>query len=176
MNLNKLFLIGFMGCGKTTIANALQQQLSNYTFVDTDILIEQINGATIPQLFATKGETFFRQEEFKLIHNLTQNVSSAIIATGGGLPLYNNLMDVINAQGTTIYIKLSNNALANRLLNQAQQRPLIANIDADILPTYIKTLLNEREPTYNKAHITVNGNDTIGKVTEAIITQLKKLA
>jgi shikimate kinase len=176
MNLNKLFLIGFMGCGKTTIANALQQQLSNYTFVDTDILIEQINGASIPQLFATKGEAYFRQEELKLIMHLTQNPQPAIVATGGGLPLHNNLIDEINAQGTTIYIQLSSNALTNRLLNNVQQRPLIASISVDVLPTYVNALLTERALIYDKAHITVDGNDTVANVTQAIITQLKKLA
>lgn len=161
---NRIFIVGFMGCGKTTIADNLQQHLTNYTFVDTDLVIEQINNATITQLFAAKGESFFRNEENKLINTLTTNNTPIIVATGGGLPLHNNLMQTLRANGTVVYLQLSPKILVQRLLTQKKMRPLISNVSNEELLSYITTLLQERAPTYAQAHYTINAEESQNKI------------
>lgn len=170
---NRIFIVGFMGCGKTTVGNELQQRLANYTFVDTDLLIEQMNGVTITQLFASKGEAFFRNEEAKLVAMLIANASPTIVATGGGLPLHNNTMHTLCANGTVIYLKLSPESLTKRLVAQKHTRPLIADVSDELILNYITTLLHERAPTYAKAHYTVNGEMPVNEIVTELIQLLK---
>ncbi len=170
---NRIFIVGFMGSGKTTVANSLQQHLTNYTFVDTDMLIEQMLGTTITQLFASKGETFFRNQEINLVTMLNTNASAVIVATGGGLPLHNNAMQALCTHGTVIYLKLSAQALTARLIAHKHTRPLIANIANDLMLDYITTLLNQREPIYAKAHHTINAEKPITDIVQELILLLK---
>lgn len=142
----KIFLIGFMGCGKTTTGKILAQKL-NYSFFDTDNEISSITGKSISEIFKDKGESYFRELEKLIIQNL-ENKDNCVISCGGGLPCHNNLMNQINRQGISIYLKLSSNRLFERLKNDTNNRPLLNGKKNSEMQKFISDLLNEREYFY----------------------------
>ena len=149
----KIFLIGFMGSGKTTIGRLLAKDLG-FDFIDTDSFIEAQQGITIAEIFALHGEVAFREMEHKLLLDL-QNCNSAVISTGGGMPCHNGNMDVMLACGKAVYLKTSPQALAQRLILSQDERPLIRGKTETELLQYITEQLSKREPVYNRADITI---------------------
>ena len=107
-----VYLIGYMGVGKTTLTKLLAEQL-HLPFYDTDQEIEKKEKRSVSEVFKKDGELHFRMLETEL---LTQFNTKAIIACGGGIPIHNNNMDIINAKGISIYLKASANCLANSVL------------------------------------------------------------
>ena len=118
-----VYLIGFMGAGKTTISNLLANKLQ-VPFYDTDQEIEKNEKRSISDIFKKDGELHFRMLETELLRGISEN---SIIACGGGLPIYNNNMQFINSKGISIYLKSSTNYLFNRLKKEKKSRPLINN-------------------------------------------------
>jgi shikimate kinase len=112
-NLGLIFLIGFMGCGKTTLGRKLASRL-DYEFIDLDDIFEEKVGMTITEYFSAFGEDAFRKLESEVLKQ-TKYPENAVVSTGGGLPCFFDNMDWMNAHGKTIYIKLSPKTLANRL-------------------------------------------------------------
>ena len=149
----KIFLIGFMGSGKTIIGRHLAEQ-TGFDFVDTDRFIEMEQGITVSEIFARHGEAVFRKLEHDLLLKM-QNIEFAVVSTGGGMPCYGNNMDIMRSGGTVTYLKASPQELTRRLLCSYQERPLIKGKTEDELYQYVVEKLNEREPFYNRAHITV---------------------
>ena len=119
MKKNKIILIGFMGCGKSTIAKALAKRL-DYKLIDTDALIEQRLGLSVKEIFAQRGEAFFRAQEKALASELKE-LKNAVIATGGGF--YEALS--ADESALVVYLKASFNYIRARL-NKAglEKRPL----------------------------------------------------
>jgi len=149
MTVTRVFLIGFMGSGKTTVGKMLSHSL-NWRFIDLDQLIEKKEGQSITQIFATKGELAFRQLEHEVLKEVA-DYSNVIISTGGGTPCYHGNMDFINQKGLSIYLESDAETLKNRLLPAKKSRPLIADKSEEELLNFIKEKLSEREPWYNKA-------------------------
>ena len=164
--MSNIYLIGFMGSGKTTIGNALSAIL-NFDFLDTDKEIEKKNLISVKNIFKTKGESFFRNEEAKIIQN-TAKLKDTVIATGGGLPCFNNHIDILNNLGTTIYLSYDIETLYLRLRND-DNRPLINKGNQKELKSYIKNLLSERRKTYNKSKYTILCNNlTVNEILREI--------
>jgi shikimate kinase len=149
--MKQLFLIGFMGSGKTAIGKRLAPIL-NMQFLDMDAYIEEKQQKKISELFAEKGESGFREIERLCLHEIA-NLDNVIISTGGGAPCYFDNMDVMNASGTTIYLKSDPEVLAERLNFCKQNRPLIKDKSLDELRIYVVDKLAEREKWYNQAQI-----------------------
>jgi shikimate kinase len=146
-----VYLIGFMGIGKTTIAKLLAEQLQ-LPFLDTDLEIEKQENKSVSEIFKKEGELHFRMLEAELV---TQLHTKAIIACGGGLAIHNNNMELINSKGISIYLKASANCLYNRLKDDKKSRPLIANITNQELKLYIKKELKNRSHFYELAQYTI---------------------
>lgn len=151
----RIFLIGFMGSGKSTLGSKLAQRIG-YQFMDMDRLIEETAEMSIPNIFNEHGEEVFRKWEHDILHELCLR-EKLVIATGGGAPCHSQLMDVMNANGTTIYIQLSPEALKDRLINSRTERPLIKGKTEPELLEFITLLLDEREKSYGQAELIVNG-------------------
>jgi len=149
----KIFLIGFMGSGKTTIGRRLAQK-TGFDFVDTDRFIEMQQGMTISEIFAQQGEATFREMERNILLDL-QKLDFSVVSTGGGMPCHGENMDVMLAGGKVVYLKTSPQALARRLLHSYTERPLIKGKTDVELQQFILKQLTEREPVYNRAHIVV---------------------
>ncbi|HEY0897299.1 MAG TPA: shikimate kinase [Sphingobacteriaceae bacterium] len=161
-----IFLVGFMGSGKTTLGKRLSRLLG-YAFVDLDKVIESRAGATIPQYFQQHGEGAFRQLERECLQRGLPS-GNAVVATGGGAPCYFDNMDWMNRHGVTVYLMLSPKALASRLKGSAE-RPLISGKSGPELVAFIEEKLAERESYYKKAACWVDGlNLTAEKLAEYI--------
>jgi len=149
----KIFLVGFMGSGKTTIGRHLSEQIG-FDFIDTDRFIEMQQGKTVSEIFAQQGEAVFREMERNILLEIQKN-DYTVVATGGGMPCHKDNIDIMRSCGKVVYLKTSPKTLSWRLLRSHKVRPLINGKTEKELQQYIVEKLNEREPFYNRAHIVV---------------------
>lgn len=157
-----------MGSGKTTLGKKLAQKL-NLPFFDLDQLLEQKYQTTISEIFNQHGETYFRNIETEVLKETLNSHESFVLALGGGTPVYNNNMALINQSGTSVYLKYNAGMLASRLLTAKQQRPLLANKTDEELKTFVQELLVAREPFYLKSNVVVDGkNIGVNEVLEKL--------
>jgi len=167
--MNRIFLIGYMGSGKTTIGKLLATRLG-YSFVDMDAYIEEKQFKTISQIFAEQGEHEFRLLEQKCLHEVAE-YENVIISTGGGAPCFFDNMEFMNSHGLTIYLKLTATELAGRLeAIGVSKRPLLANRKGEELRRFIAEGLSKRESHYEKANYSLSGDidETVEKICELL--------
>jgi len=150
-----IFLVGFMGSGKSTVGRGLAGRLG-YSFIDMDARLEAEHGMTINEIFEKLGEKAFREMENSLLEEMV-SLQDTVISTGGGLPCTGNNMDLINEKGVSIYLRMEPEALLNRLSRGKRRRPLIRDLSRDELETFIREKLREREPVYLRAHHIISG-------------------
>ena len=165
----KIFLIGFMGSGKTTIGKKLAARL-NCSFIDLDHVLQEKAGMTINEYFGVHGEESFRQLESEVLKS-GNFPEDAVISTGGGLPCFFDHMQWMNANGRTVYIKLSPRGLASRLENNKDDRPLLRHKHGEELVKFIEEKLADREPYYNQAHIITEGLSLTAERLEEILRE-----
>jgi shikimate kinase len=152
----KIFLTGFMGCGKSSFGRRLAIQLER-DFVDTDREIERIAGASIAEIFATRGEEWFRELERQVIDELDALGNNTVVALGGGTPCQEGVMEQLREMGTTLYLKMSPERLVGRMGQKGRdKRPKIRGMNDEQLLAYINKVLPEREIFYNKANFVVD--------------------
>ena len=166
----KIFLIGFMAAGKSTIGRALADRLG-FDLVDTDIVIEERMCKPLAEVVATRGEELFRSSESALLDEIIASDSSVniVVACGGGMPCFGDNMAKMLTHGTVIYLQSSEEALFDRLLGDKQHRFLICNKNADELSEYIRTTLALRSRYYCKADLIVANNGTAADCLEDIM-------
>ncbi|NTW25654.1 MAG: shikimate kinase [Lentimicrobium sp.] len=150
-----VFLVGYMGCGKSTAGKKLAKSLG-YHFFDLDEEIEKLTGKNIQQIFSAEGEDAFRILEHSVLVSLS-NRKNIVVATGGGTPCYFDNIKLMKDAGITVYLRMNAESLAKRLLLAKTKRPLIEGITAKELPAFIKEHLSRREDFYNQAKLVVKG-------------------
>lgn len=171
--MKKLVLIGYMGCGKSTISVELSKVL-HIPVVDLDQVIEEKHKMSIQKIFETKGELYFRKIEHQLFSELIQNYETMIISTGGGTPCYfNNHLLLQNQSVFSIYLKGSIDTLYERLkLSEISKRPKLSNLNKSEAKEFIAKHLFERSYFYHFASKVVAINDkSVVQITNEI-TQL----
>lgn len=149
--MKRVVLVGFMGCGKSTLGKKLAKKLE-VPFIDSDKEIEEYFQKSIGELFAEHGESHFRELEREYIDALELR-EDFVLATGGGMPCFANNMDKLNKTGTTFYLNRSPKELAHRLANAKTQRPLVAGLEEEELLEFIEDKLKNREEYYKKANV-----------------------
>ncbi|MFI3330334.1 MAG: shikimate kinase [Rikenellaceae bacterium] len=166
-----VFLIGYMGCGKSTIGKKLSSLLG-WKFVDMDHAIEQEQGMSIAQIFEQKGELAFREMEREWLKKQAVG-ENEIVATGGGVPCFNGNMELINSLGLSVYLKLEATKFTTRIsLRGREKRPLLRGMNDEQLTNFVTEKLKEREPYYEKAKILIDIN---GRSDEYITSHIAEV-
>lgn len=171
MHLMKIYLIGYMGSGKSTVGELLAGQMK-LDFIDFDRYIENEVGKTIADIFETQGEDKFRELEHKYLKKVLSK-DNVVVSLGGGTPCFHNNIELINASGTSVYLEMDVNTLVKRLSKARNKRPLIRDLNDEELKYFIEANLEKRRSVYQKAkYIIQEENKTIEQIIEYIIRLL----
>ena len=154
--MNRIFIIGYMGAGKTTVGKALAKEL-NIEFYDLDWYIEARMRKTVKQIFDEQGEEGFRRIEKNMLHEVGE-FENVIVSCGGGTPCFFNNMEFMNQQGETVYLKATPEVLYGHLKMGKTVRPLLLNKTQEEVQVFIKEQLQKRESFYKKAKHTLDVN------------------
>ena len=165
-NAPNIVLVGFMGAGKSTIGQVLAKRLS-LDFWDSDSRIEELAGVSIPDIFRTHGEKYFRRLEYRVLCDLI-NLQGVVISTGGGAVTNGTLLDNLLSKGLVIHLEASKETILQRLKG-TNNRPMLDHGDLEVR---IDELYRARYPEYSKAHYTVK---TDGKEVESIVEEIVAL-
>lgn len=168
----KIFLIGFMGSGKTTLGQLLADEL-NISFIDLDQQIVQDQGISVSRIFGEKGEDFFRELEASLLRKIVSGETDFVMACGGGTPCFHQNMAYMNRQGITVWLDTPREVLAERLLSSPDQRPLISGLSKEALLLFISERQEQRLEWYSQARLII---DSVNFSINEISTKLKEYA
>ncbi len=155
----RIFLTGYMGCGKSTIGRKVAA-LMGINFIDLDKYIEERNFKSVPVIFAQEGEQAFRMKERQALEEVSQ-FEEIVVGTGGGAPCFFDNMKRMNESGITIYLAPDNETLAYRLLKSKTERPLIAGKSREELEQFISQALEKRAPFYEQSKIVIRGKNDV---------------
>lgn len=150
----KVFLIGFMGSGKSHWGSLLSKRFAIPLF-DLDTVIEEAESLSVAQIFEQKGEEHFRYRERELLEKLIDENADMILSCGGGTPCFFNNISTMRQKGLVVWLNTSLDVLLQRLLKQKFSRPLIREINDDELADYITRKLASRRIYYSQAHLVV---------------------
>lgn len=160
----KIFLIGFMGSGKSLIGRHLAKRLG-LSFLDLDDFLEKGEKKSIREIFAESGEDEFRKLE-KIYLNKTSDLRNHIVATGGGTPCFFENMEWMKANGLTIFLNVNPEILCERLQKESEHRPLlIGNSDKELLK-FIESKLNFRLQFYKQAEVTCQADKGFAEIID----------
>jgi len=172
----KIFLIGYMGSGKSTVGKLLSEEL-NHNFYDLDQEIENEYDMAISEIFAGKGEIFFRKAERKMLEKLINLDEDAVVSLGGGTPCYGDNMELINNADSvrSVYLKLNIQTLLERLQREKADRPVISHLDTEeLLEEFIRKHLFERGFYYNQSELILSCNDKDpSEITRELVETLR---
>ena len=150
-----IYLVGFMGCGKSTLGKKLAT-LMKVPFYDLDSIVEHQTEMSVSEIFSTFGESGFRDIESACLKNLSTE-TNVVISCGGGTPCYGDNMDYMNNNGMTVYIKIPDDIIASRLFHSENKRPLLPYQSREILKEHVSKMMLTREVFYNRARLIVEG-------------------
>lgn len=156
--MKNIFLIGLPSSGKTTLGKQLARHV-RYRFVDTDVLIVKEEGMPIPDIFAQKGEPYFREAEARILRAIRPD-SKLVIATGGGMPCFHDNMDYIKAYGLSVFLDVSPEQIVERILcHSTDDRPLYQKNDGQLLNN-LREKYESRLGFYSQADFILHGDNT----------------
>jgi len=152
----RIYLIGYMGSGKSTLGKELASRLSLF-FLDMDQFIEKKYLKVVPDIFREEGEKEFRIKEQACLLEIS-SMENVVVATGGGAPCFFDNMDIMNRTGCCVFLDVESKELAARLMKADVVRPLIQAEPADELVQTIESMMRKRRPYYERARYIVAGN------------------
>ena len=170
---DKLILLGYMGAGKSTIGRLLAKEMGSF-FLDLDQMIVEQEGKSIPEIFESKGEIYFRKAEHLLLKDTLSSRSNIVLSLGGGTPCYaNNHVLYQRPDCKSIYLKASISTLKSRLEQDNTPRPLLQQMSLMEKEDFIAKQLFERSFYYNQAqNILVVDGKSPEDITKEIINTL----
>tara|TARA_B100001059_G_C17813935_1_gene573948 strand:+ start:96 stop:635 length:540 start_codon:yes stop_codon:yes gene_type:complete len=176
--LNTIYLIGYMGAGKSVIGEALSS-INGYDFYDLDQYIEEKESKKISEIFNENNEVYFRKIENTYLKEISFMKNNKIISTGGGTPCFKNNIEIINntSNSVSIYLKTKVETLVSRLKETLDKRPLISNLKDEIhLKEFITKHLFERSFYYEKSKYKIKTDnldiEEIASSINKILTQI----
>lgn len=164
----KIYLVGFMGAGKTTVGRELAARL-DVPFFDLDDLVEAAEKVSIKEIFAQHGEPYFRKRERDLLRS-TRYLDSAVVATGGGTFTFDENIQFIQSEGLSVYLSAPYSLLRARIGEKAAERPLFRDDVA------AHELFKTRLRYYRMADVTldIREEETIAEIVERLLLELPK--
>lgn len=163
----RIYLIGYMGSGKSTLGRQLSQRLG-ISFLDMDHYIEQRYFRSVADIFREEGEMSFRVKEQACLREIAE-LENVVVATGGGAPCFFDNMEVMNRSGCCIFLDVPAEELASRLRSSQTVRPLISRKPEEELPVFIGEMLRERLPYYSQARYRVSsGNIAVNDLIQTL--------
>lgn len=172
--MRKIILLGYMGCGKSTIAKTLSKT-TKIAFVDLDKSIEESANLSVNEIFEQHGEIYFRKLEHEIFVELLNSPEDLIIGLGGGTPCYANNHELLKGAAVlSIYLQASIETLFDRLVVNKSKRPLIADKSEEEMKEFIAKHLFDRSFYYNQAQYIVNVDDK--SIDQTVIEILNLLA
>ena len=156
----KIFLIGFMGSGKTHWGKQLAAQLK-IPYYDLDDVISSKEKKSVSQIFAESGEESFRLKEREVLESLIDENETMVLSCGGGTPCFFNNIETMKKYGVVVWLNTHVEVLLQRLKNEKAVRPLIKNVPDGNMRSYIVRKLNERRIYYEQADVMVDNEDSI---------------
>lgn len=154
----RIYLIGFMGSGKTHWGRLLSSKLT-LPFFDLDRQIMEEEKKSIVEIFEEKGEEYFRMMEKEVLYILTESHESFVMACGGGTPCYFNNIDYMNNNGTSVWLNTRLDVLFNRLLKEKEARPLLRSLTDAQLKQFILKKFSERRIYYEQANLVIEESE-----------------
>ena len=170
MKSDNIILIGFMGAGKSTVGRALTGYLPGWTMVDSDDVISQKTGMTIPEIFANHGETYFRQVESEVIGELMKK-KRQIVATGGGAVLVRANREAMLAGGMVVALKAEAGVIVSRVRHDTNRPLLQGNIEERVAK-----IMQERKHAYDFADLIIDTSHlTVDQVARLVLEERERL-
>lgn len=152
---DRIYIIGYMCSGKSSVSRKLANRL-DYQAFDTDDMFEEKYHISVQDFFDKYGEEYFRKFESEILKK-TGEMHKVVVSTGGGTPCFFDNMQWMNENGTTVFVKISPATAYNRLLTARRKRPLINGKSDDELKKYVENHYNSRLQYYEQATFTVKG-------------------
>jgi len=169
--MSPIFLLGFMGTGKTHWGKIWAAE-SGLSFVDLDIEVEKDAGKSISNIFKDDGESGFRELEAKKLRE-QGNATNTLIATGGGTPCFHDNISWMNNCGVTVFLNAIPQYIFNRIIQEKDNRPLLKNMDHDELLLYIQNKMKQRMPYYSQASFCLQCESLNNNSLKQIISVIK---
>ena len=166
--MKRIFLIGYMGAGKTTVGKQLASRMG-LSFVDLDLHIEARYHKSVRELFAERGEDAFREIERNMLREVAE-FENVLVSTGGGSPCFFDNMEFMNRSGQTVYLKVSVQELTKRLETCRQTRPVLKDRSGESLFRFIDENIQKREPYYNQASVVFDAENMLTESDVQTIT------
>jgi shikimate kinase len=164
--MKNIFLIGMPSSGKSTLGKRIADVL-HYRFLDTDKLIVRDEGQSISDIFAQKGEAYFREAERRILRTIRPG-SNLVVSTGGGMPCFHDNMAYINATGISVFLDVPVEVLVQRMVAHAQEdRPLYSPNNPELLSSLQKRYV-DRLPFYSQANLIVSGETNADDVLQRL--------
>ncbi|HTE08812.1 MAG TPA: shikimate kinase [Flavitalea sp.] len=156
----RVFLIGFMGSGKTHWGTQLASKLQ-IPFFDLDELISKGENKSIAEIFSESGEEYFRMRERETLSSIIEEYPSVVLSTGGGTPCFFNNIEKMKKYGIVVWLNTDVEIILQRLMKEKEKRPLIRDIPDEELKTYIIRKLNKRRMYYELANVVLDNESDI---------------
>ena len=157
MTMNRIYLVGYMGAGKTTTARRLANKLG-WQVVDTDALFEEKYKISVNDFFNKYDEPLYRKLESAVLKE-TETIENVVVSTGGGSDCYFDYMDWMNSHGLTVFMRISPEAAVDRVIHSRHKRPLVEGKSEEELTEFVKQHYASRIPFYEQAKITVKSEN-----------------
>ncbi|NLE35873.1 MAG: shikimate kinase [Bacteroidales bacterium] len=164
-----IYLIGFMGSGKSYAGKRIANLL-HWKFIDTDRLIEKKKGMTVTEIFAARGEEYFRRVEAAILREVVKR-HRMVVACGGGMPCYGENLALMKSAGVTVWLKLSPETLVSRLMHSKADRPLLHGAGPAELRSLIVQMLDTRNHWYEQADLIIDAEAVGEEEMAALITE-----
>lgn len=155
--MNRIYLVGYMGAGKTTTARRLAQRLG-WEVADTDAMFEEKYKISVCDFFNKYDEDLYRKLESEVLKS-TESMENVVVSTGGGTACYFDNMDWMNRHGLTVFMRISSTAAVDRVLHSRHKRPLAEGKSEAELMEFVNQHYASRLPFYEQAQITVKSED-----------------